>query len=331
MSMPTRIGLSLPVPGNLEATLTQAEWAEQNGFDGIWFADSGDLDALTLAAAAAQRTERVRIGTAVVPVYPRSPAIFASTATTIAQLAPGRFILGLGSSSHLMIEGWHGIEFRKPLTRVKETTLLLRSMLGGEKSAFEGTTLRSHGYRAVPPPQPVPIYLAGLMPKMLEMAGEFGDGVVLNLFPMDALPKMMEHIAIGAERGGKRVEELDIVCRHQVCVTDDVAGAREFVRKRFAPYFSTPVYNNFLSWFGFPEKAATIAEGWKEKDRAKTEGALDDALVEQIAVIGDADKCREEIREFVRRGITTPVISAFGPDPRQYQDTVDAFRPERFL
>lgn len=331
MAQPTRIGLSLPIPGNVEATLARAQWAERSGFDGIWLADSGDLDALTLAAALALKTERVRIGTAVVPVYPRSPAVFASTATTIAQLAPGRFILGLGSSSQTMIEGWHGLPFSKPLTRVKETTQILRGVMAGEKSDFDGDTLRSHGYRMSPLPKPpVPIFLAGLLPKMLEMAGEYGDGVVLNLFPLSALPKMIEHIAAGAERAGKRLEDLEIVCRHQVCVTDNPAAAREFVRKRFAPYFATPVYNNFLRWFGFPDVADRIEAGWREKSRSKTEGALEDSLVEQIAVIGDAEKCRQEIRDFVSGGITTPVISAFATDPAEYEATVEAFRPDRF-
>ena len=332
MAQPARIGISLPVPGSVEATLERAHWAERSGFDGVWLTDAGDLDALTLAAAIALRTERIRIGTAVIPVYPRTPAVFASTAATIAQLAPGRFILGLGSSSQTMIEGWHGQTFAKPLTRVKETARLVRSMLAGEKSAFEGETVRSQGYRVSPlPKSPVPIYLAGLMPNMLEMAGEFGDGVVLNLFPLGALPRMIEHIAAGARRAGKRLEELEIVCRHQVCVTRDPAAAREFVRRRFAPYFATPVYNNFLRWFGYPDVADRIEAGWREKNRAKTEGALDDALIDQIAVIGDADKCREEIRAFVRGGVTTPAISPFAGDPEEYDRTLEAFRPDRFL
>jgi alkanesulfonate monooxygenase SsuD/methylene tetrahydromethanopterin reductase-like flavin-dependent oxidoreductase (luciferase family) len=205
-------------------------------------------------------------------------------------------------------------------------------MLAGEKSDFDGETIRSHGFRANPVPKPpVPIYLAGLLPKMLEMAGEVGDGVVLNLFPLSALPKMIEHIEAGAKRAGKSLADLDIVCRHQVCVTDNPAAAREFVRKRFAPYFATPVYNNFLRWFGFPGVADQIERGWREKNRALTEGALGDELVEQIAVIGSAEKCRAEVRAFVRGGITTPVIAAFAADPKEFEATQDAFLPDRFF
>jgi probable F420-dependent oxidoreductase len=332
MPQPTRLALSLPVPGDLDATLARAEWAEQQGFESLWLADSGDLDALTVAPLVAARTRRARIGTAVVPVFSRTPALLASTAATIAAAAPGRFVLGLGASSHTMIESWHGLPFDKPLTRVRETAVLVRRMLAGEKSDFDGTTVRSHGFKVSPVPQPpVPIYLAALMPKMLEMAGEFGDGVVLNLFPLSALPRMLEHVAAGAARSGRMLEDLEIVCRHQVCVTNDLAQARAWVRRRFAPYFATPVYNHFLAWFGYPDAARQIAEGWQEKNRAKTESALSDELIEQIAVIGGTEKCREEIRAFVRAGITTPMIAAFSLDGAEPRDTLEAFVPERFI
>jgi probable F420-dependent oxidoreductase len=331
MALPVRVGISLPVPPDIDATLKTAEWAEAEGIDGVWFVDGGDADALTLAAATAVRTRRIRIGVAVVPVFTRTPAVFASTALALSHLAPGRFILGLGSSSHLMIEGWHGLAFDKPLTRVKETALLLRKFLGGEKVEFDGETLHSHGFRL---PQPVkgkvPLYLAALRQNMLEMAGEMGDGVVLNLFPAPALPQMMGHIAKGAARAGKRVEELDIVCRYQVAVTDDPAAARERFRQRFAPYYATPVYNRFLAWTGYPDVARTIAEGWQAKDRARTTGALSDALVEELAVIGTAEQCREKIHEHCRAGITTPIIHPLLSDPADVRRLYEAFTPDKF-
>ncbi|NIP71935.1 MAG: LLM class flavin-dependent oxidoreductase, partial [Gammaproteobacteria bacterium] len=120
MTLPQRIALSLPVPPDVESTLNYARWAEHEGFDDVWFADGGSIDSLTLAAAVADRTEKLRIGTGVIPVFTRTPAVLAATAATLSHLAPGRFILGLGSSSHAMVEGWHGQRFEKPLTRVRE-------------------------------------------------------------------------------------------------------------------------------------------------------------------------------------------------------------------
>ncbi len=329
MAVPQRTALTLPDPRGVEQTIELAKWAEAEGYDDLWFADSSGVDALTTAAAVAINTERCRIGTAIIPVYSRTPAVLASTAHVLHKLSHGRFILGLGSSSQTMMENWHGQQFEKPLTRVKETTLLVKSMLRGEKTNFDGDTLTSHGYRQLPLEEgEQPVYMAALRPKMLEAAAEFSDGVILNLFPRQALPKMMEHIKVGAERAGKKIEDVEIVCRHQVVVTDDKAGARDLIRGGFAPYYATPVYNKFLSWCGYDEVAKTIKEGWAAKDRAKTTGALDDQLVDDIAILGSMEECHDRIREYGEMGITTHIISCVSG--KEGQQTYDAFTAKHF-
>ena len=327
-----RIAVTLPVPGpGVEATLRLARWAEEEGFDDVWFSDSGGIDALSLAAAVGVETRRVRIGTAVVPVYTRTPAVFAASAYALHHACGGRFILGLGSSSQTMMEQWHGVEFAKPLTRVRETTMLVRALLTGERSAFDGETLRSHGYRQPPlPAGAVPIHVAALRGRMLELAGELGDGVVVNLFPVRALPKIMEHVGRGARRAGRTLADREIVCRHQVLVTDDKPAARALFRRRFAPYYATPVYNRFLAWAGFEETAAAIEAGWAARDRERTTGALDDALVDEVAILGTADECRTRVRALAAGGITTHIIACPSEDPDVRRRTWDAFRPAAF-
>ena len=153
-----KLALSLPVPGDVKACVDWARRAEDLGYESIWIAETGGPDPFVLAGVVAQATTRVRIGLAVSPVYIRTPATIAAAAGTVSQLAPGRFILGLGASSHAIVEGWHGIPFRKPLTRVHETVTTVRAMLAGQKSAFDGVTLRTHGFRLmVPPAAPVPV------------------------------------------------------------------------------------------------------------------------------------------------------------------------------
>ena len=329
MTVPQRTALTLPDPRGVEATIELAKWAEDEGYDDLWFADSSGVDALTTAAAVAINTQRCRIGTAIIPVFSRTPAVLASTAHVLNKLSKGRFILGLGSSSQTMMENWHGQKFEKPLSRVKETTLLIKSMLSGEKSDFDGDTIQSHGYRQIPlEAGEQPVYMAALRGKMLEAAAEFSDGVILNLFPKDALPKMMEHIRIGAERAGKKLEDVEIVCRHQIIVTDDKPGARDLIRRGFAPYYATPVYNAFLAWAGYEDVAKTIAEGWAAKDRAKTTGALDDALVDDIAILGSLEECQDRIREYADGGITTHIVSCVSP--AEAQTTFEAFTASKF-
>ena len=329
MPVPQRTALTLPDPRGVAQTIELAKWAEAEGYDDLWFADSSGVDALTTAAAVSLETSRVRIGTAIIPAFSRTPAVLASTAHVLHQLSKGRFILGLGSSSQTMMENWHGLKFAKPLSRVKETTLLIKSMLAGEKSNFDGETVTSHGYRQLPlEPDAQPVYMAALRSKMLETAAEFSDGVILNLFPIGALPRMMEHIKIGGERAGKNIEDIEIVCRHQVIVTDDKEAARDSIRAAFAPYYATPVYNAFLAWAGYEDVAQQIKDGWAAKDRAKTTSALDDSLVDDIAIIGTAEECQERIREYGRMGITTHIISCVSP--KHTQATYDAFTRKNF-
>lgn len=330
MGVEKRIAVTLPAGPRLEQTIERIRWAEDNGIPDGWFSDSGAPDTLTQIAAIAHHTRNIRIGIAVTPVYTRTPAVLAASINVIAQVLPGRFVMGLGSSSQTIMGQWNGIPLEKPLTRVKETTLLVRSMLKGEKSDFQGETLYSRGYRQPPLENPPPIYLAALRPNMIEMAAEVGDGVIFNLWPKGALPKMMEHVRIGAERAGKDPANVEVVNRFMVLVTDDKAEGRNLFRAAFAPYYATPVYNKFLAWAGYEEAAQTIREGWAEKDRAKTGGALTDEMIDEIAIIGDEDEVRERIQEAADGGIDTAIIAPIAPTAEAAQRTLAAFTAKNF-
>jgi probable F420-dependent oxidoreductase len=325
-----RIAVTLPAGPKLADNIARVRWAEEHGFEDAWFGDAGAPDALTLTAGLAQYVPRLRLGVAVTPVYTRTPAVLAATANVLGQLLPGRFVMGLGASSHTLMDGWNGVTLEKPVTRVRETALMVRSMLAGEKSNFELQTLRSKGYVQPPLDRPVPLYIAALRSKMIEMAAEVGDGVVFNLWPKKALGKMIEHVRIGAERAGKDPGEVEVVNRYMVLVTDDQAAGVARFKALFAPYYATPVYNRFLAWAGYEEAAAVIAEGWAERDRAKTTGAITDQLAQEIAVIGSAEECRERIRWAGESGIHTHIIAPLSDDPADIQRTFEAFTPENF-
>ena len=331
MSLPTRIALSLPAPtGSVADTIAMAQQAEALGYDDIWLADAGGLDAFTLSPMLLEKTEKLRLGIAVVPAYTRTPAVMASTLAVINQAYPGRFVPGFGTSSHAIIEGWHGLQLEKPLTRMTETVALLRSMLAGEKTSYTGETLHSKGYRQAPSDPPVPVYLAALRSKMVERAAEIADGVILNLFPSSVLPRIIEHIGIGAERAGKDPADVEVVCRHMVVVSEDKAAAREAFRAGFAGYYATPVYNKFLAWAGYEEAAAEIREGWAAKDRERTAAALPDELIDEIAIIGTAQECQAKMRDYAAGGIHTNIVSCIYPTPEILAATVNTFAAENF-
>jgi len=166
---------------------------------------------------------------------------------------------------------------------------------------------------------------------MIEMAAEIGDGVIFNLWPQRALAKMVEHVKIGAEKAGKDWRSVEIVNRAMVLVTDDKATARDLFRTAFAPYYATPVYNRFLAWAGFDDAADGINAGWAAKDRQKTAGAMSDALIDEIAVIGSAEECRERLQADMDTGIHTQIVAPLaGASEADIQRTLGAFTAANF-
>jgi probable F420-dependent oxidoreductase len=325
-----RLAITLPspfadAPDCVElARRAETEW----GYDAIWLAETNGPDSATLAGAIAASTSRIAIGTAIVPVYNRTPAVLAMTAGTLAQLSGGRFTLGVGSSSHAIVAGWNGIPFERPLAHVRETVAILRQALSGRKTDFEGEVLRSRGLRlGCPPEKPVPIYLAALRERMLELAGEIGEGLIVNFFPVTAMPKILAAYRSGAARAGRDASADEGVCRFQVAVTDDVPAARNLVRMAFAGYVAQPVYNAYFRWCGFEREAADVAEAFARGDRAASAAAMSDDLVDRVAIIGSAESCREQIAGFVAAGVTTPVISPLVTDAAGVARVFRAFAP----
>lgn len=330
MALKKRIAITLPAGPNITDTIARLQWAEENGIPDAWFSDSGAPDTLTQIAAVGHHTRNIRIGVAVTPVYTRSPSVLAASANVISQVIPGRFILGLGSSSQTIMGQWNGIPLDKPLTRVKETAQLVRQMLKGEKTDFQGETVSSRGYRQTPAENPPPIYIGALRPKMIEMAAEIGDGVIFNLWPQGALPKMMEALKRGAQNAGKNWRDVEVVNRAMVLCTDDKALGREIFRAAFGPYYATPVYNKFLAWAGYEEAATKIAEGWAEKNREKTAGALTDALIDEIAIIGTEGEIRSRIQADADGGVHTHIIAPMAATAADLERTYNAFTAANF-
>ena len=330
MTPTKRIAITLPAGPNIADTVARLRWAEDNGIPDAWFSDSGAPDTLTQIAAVGHHTRTIRIGVAVTPVYTRSPSVIAASANVISQVIPGRFILGLGSSSQTIMGQWNGIPLDKPLTRVKETAQLVRQMLKGEKTDFKGETLSSRGYRQAPAENPPPIYIGALRPKMIEMAAEVGDGVIFNLWPQGALPKMMEALKRGAKNAGKNWQDIEVVNRAMVLCTDDKAMGREIFRAAFGPYYATPVYNKFLAWAGYEDAATAIAQGWGEKNREKTAAALTDALIDEIAIIGSEDEIRSRIQADADGGVHTHIIAPMAATVEDLERTNNAFTAANF-
>jgi probable F420-dependent oxidoreductase len=329
---PGRLAISLPAPflsplASVElARRAEREW----GYEAIWLAETNGPDSASLAGALAIATERATIGTAIVSAFNRTPALLAMTAATLGGLAPGRFVLGLGSSSHAIVEHWNGVPFERPLARVRETVAIVREALAGRKTSFAGEVVSSRGLRLDSvPEQPVPIYVAALRERMLELAGEIGEGLILNLLPVTAMPRILAAYRRGALRAGRDASGDEVVCRFQVAVTDDIAAARNMIRMGFTGYVAQPVYNAYFRWCGFEEEARAVALAFARGDRASSAAAMTDAMIDRIAILGSAERCREQIAEFVSAGVTTPVIAPIATDLAGVGAVFEALAPAR--
>ena len=327
-----RMAITLPAPfvdslGCVAlAKRAETEW----GYPAIWMAETAGPDSFSLAGAMAVSTSTIEIGTAIVAVYNRTPAVLAMSAATLAQLSNNRFILGLGSSSHAIMGEWNGVDFRAPLGHVRESVAIVRQALSGEKTDFAGKHFHSHGLRiGARATKPVRVYLAALREQMCELAGEIGEGLIINFQPASAMPQILAAYRRGAAKAGRDGSKDEVVCRFQVCVTEDRAKARALVRMAFGGYLAAPVYNAFLDWCGFPEEAKAIAEAFARRDRAAVATAITDEIVDRIAIIGTADECREQIAGFVAAGVTTPVLAPLATSAAEALRIYETFAPAK--
>jgi probable F420-dependent oxidoreductase len=311
-----RVGVELADFLDLRERVELAAWLEANGYDHAYIAEITDPDAFVTLALAASATSRLRLGTCVVQIGPRSVPMIATGASAVSTIAPGRFELGIGVSTEVIVAGWHGLTWEKPLLRAREAVTTLRSVLSGQRTDGSGEQVRSKGFRlAYPPAEPPPIFLAGLNQGMLRLAGEVADGVWLSFVPAEGIPRVREVVRSGAESAGREEPELRLSILSQV--TDDLQAARAEVREALTFYVSAPVYRKALSWHGFADEMAAAADAFAQRDRQGVRRAISDRMVDQLSLIGTASQVREHLEEFVASGLSTPTICPLNKEGRE--------------
>lgn len=288
-----RLGLTLPLEGlpSGETIIPMARLAEESGYTDIWTAEVGGADGIGVIAAAAAVTENVRLGTAIVPVYTRPAPLLAMGAATLQALSSGRFVLGLGTSTSIIVGGWMGLDFVRPLSRVRETVTDVRQALTGQKVPS--------GFRlSLDPGSPVPIYIAALGPKMLRLAGEIADGVILFLFTPDGARDAI----------GQTGADFDVVLRVPVAIDEDPDMLKYMLRRLTTTYAMVDVYNASLRRQGFDSEAEQIAKLWREGDRDGAANAVTDEMLEALYIFGSLDECAVKLEAFRNAGVKTPVL-----------------------
>ena len=297
--MDRRLGLTIPLQSyDLRESCEIARKAEQLGYTDVWTAEVSGPDGLAAATAVGIATETVRIGCAIAPAFSRPPALTAMGALAAQQASGGRFCLGLGPSTPTIVEGWMGVPYQRPVVRIRETIEVVRAALAGEKVSFDGSTVRSHGFRLEQPaPTEVPIYLAALGPKMMQLASEVADGIAL-FFTAEA----------GVRLAREAAPDLDLVARIMCCPNEPVEDIRNFARWFLAPYVAAEGYNRFVARQGFEDEAAAVGAAWRSGDRDAAREAMSDRLIDAVVLTGPAERCKERIEELRAAGLGTPIL-----------------------
>ncbi|HEX5401671.1 MAG TPA: LLM class F420-dependent oxidoreductase [Pseudonocardiaceae bacterium] len=304
-----RWGITLPLNGvPLAAHRDVVRSLPDLGYTDVWSAETAGTDAFTPLALVAEWAPQLRLGTAIAPVYTRGPGLLAMTAATIAELAPGRFVLGIGSSSPVIVHDWNAAGFTEPYARTRDTLRFLRAALAGEKVSEEYPTFGVKRFKLErPPAQPPRIMLAALRPGMLKLAATEADGAITNwLAPADVR-------TVRAEIG----PDVELAARIFVCPTEDVDAARALGRLLISSYLTVPVYAAFHDWLGRGELLKPMHEAWAARDRAGANAAIPDEVVDDLIVHGSPAACRERVAEYVANGLDTPAIAILptGADP----------------
>lgn len=283
--------------------------ADALGYTDAWSLESFTTEAFSPLAAVAMLSDKMRLGTAIVPVFTRPPALIAMSAATVQQLSGGRFVLGLGISSPQIIGQWMGIPFAKPVSRVRDTVTAVRAALTGEKVNYRGRTLEVNGFRLgmEAPAPPPPIFLAVQGARMCRLAGEIADGVITNLITPEALPGMLKNVGEGAAAAG-RTAPGEVVCRILTVVDEDPEQIGGALRRHMTPYLITPGYNQFFSQIGFEREAAEASHAWAAGDRKAATQTISDRMLSSIYMFGSAQYCRERLAAYAQAGVTTAAL-----------------------
>jgi probable F420-dependent oxidoreductase len=325
-----RWSLSVPIDGfALPEHAELAREAERLGYTDAWSYEADGLDCFTSLAPVALATG-MRLGTAIANVFTRGPATLAMSAASVADLAPGRFVLGLGAGSQPIVESWNGGRFALPATRVREMVQAVRAILSGERVVFRGKTLSVDGFRLIrPPAQPVPIYVAALRPGMLQVAGEVADGVILNWLAAADVPRVVAIVREAAARAGRDPAAVEITARLLVNVDPPGPEADVGVRRHVTAYLNVPVYRAYQEWLGRGPALAPMWRAWEQGDRRGAVAAVPPAVMSELILRGSMAEIRAHVQRYLDAGIDTAFLqtSTLEPDAgRRRQLLLEALR-----
>lgn len=292
-----------------------ARVADDSGIDTLWIPEAWSYDLVPVITEILLNTKRLKVGTGIMNCFSRSPALVAMTTATLDEIGEGRFVLGLGTSGQNVIEGFHGIPFSKPLTRLREYVEIVRLLLAGERlTNHKGEiykNMRHFKLAFTPVRKNVPIYIASLAKKSVEMVGEIADGWIPTFWPIQMYKEGLEWIETGAGRSGRDPKEVDVAPYITTIAMDDVEMAKAIAKQPMGFYIGGmgKFYSQMLTRAGYGDEVTRVKQLYDEGKRDEANMAVDDKLIEATSAVGPMDVVRAKLDVFRAAGVTNPIVS----------------------
>ncbi len=302
-----RLGYSLGSVLSITEVLACASTLSKYKTDSVWIPETWGMENFSMLSSVSLNLKNAKIGSSIINIYSRSPALIAMGAATVDTISNGRLILGLGTSSIPIVEDFHGYTFENPLTRMTEYVQIIRKVLSGKKIDFSGKifSLKNFSLLIKPPRNNIPIYLAAVNKKMVELSWQIADGVIFYLRPISELENTIKKMQ------SKR--EIDVACQLITCMSNDVDIAIERVKKTLAFYISVgEVYRKFLARNGFEKETRNIFEEYKKAGLKSNYQLVPESMLEQLCIYGTPEDCIKKLKLFHKAGVNLPIIQ-FNP------------------
>jgi alkanesulfonate monooxygenase SsuD/methylene tetrahydromethanopterin reductase-like flavin-dependent oxidoreductase (luciferase family) len=334
--MPTPLGICLRNTLSIDSLVALARRAEERGYHSIWITEgTGSKDVISQMAAVAVATQRILIGSGIIPIWMRTPIILGASFLGLDELSKGRAIMGLGSGHPNAMRDFHGIEIKRSVPHMRDYVAIAKLLFKEKRFSYEGETARVTGYRRTVASysDDIPIYIAALGPRMLRLAGECADGVLMNCMTPEHAAEAVKTVHAGSRAAGRDPLRVTIAAYIMTCMDDDEGRAFETVRTMVAAYSRDAFYNAMLRRAGFSDVLDSISAELEARDLKAAAARVPESMVDSMAVYGSEERCRSRLPAFIDAGIDLPVIHSMpipGIDPwDEHAQLIDAFAPDR--
>ena len=311
-----RIACSLGSLLSIDEVLQCSEIISKTNTDTVWVPETWGMENFSMLGAVSTKSSKQKIGSSIINIFSRSPSTIAMGAATVDSLSNGRVILGLGTSSLPIVESFHGYKFEKPLQRMKEYVEIIRLVMSGKQVNYDGEIFKLNNFTLLIKPlrSEIPIYLAAINKKMVNLAWEIGDGVIFYLRPLNEMKQTISKM--------QSKKKIDITCQIITCVSEDSEEAIDRAKKTVAFYISVgDIYREFLAKNGFQNETYSIFDEFKKSGFKSNHELVTDSMLQSLAISGTPEECKKQLVSFVNVGIDQPILQ-FNP----IGDTMDSFK-----